>query len=66
MTKTDRAKIIAMIDAHTSYDVSSVKFHRDGTISAMKDANKTFTQDSIRYLVCRASDFDNGANPFRA
>lgn len=66
MTKTRRAEIIKMIDENTNYEASSVRFHRDGTISALKDANKTYKPDSTRYLVCRLSDFDAGANPFRA
>lgn len=61
-----RAEIIGMIDENTVYDASSVRFHRNGTISALKDANKTFGSDSTRYLICHLSDFDDKANPFRA
>jgi hypothetical protein len=52
MTKTRRAAIIQTIDATTDYDVNTLRIHRDGTISARKDANKTFRpSDSMRYLV---------------
>ena len=66
MTKTRRHEIIKMINANTDYSAVSVKFHRDGTITALKDADKTLKQDGTRYLVCRVSDFDNNANPFVA
>lgn len=41
MTKTERTAIIARIDATTSYDAATVIIHRNGTISAKLDANKT-------------------------
>jgi len=60
MTKTTRAAIIAMIDANTDYDVDTIKFHRDGSITALKDANKTFNgPETDRLLVCFVSDFAN-------
>lgn len=40
--KAARAAITDFIDSRTDYDSSSIKFHRDGTISAVKDADKTF------------------------
>lgn len=51
MTKTRRAAIIKMIDETTDYDASTVRIHQDGSISACKDANKTFRPDPMRYLV---------------
>lgn len=64
--QTSRAAIVAMIDAETDYDRETIRFHRDGTISAIKDANKTFNgPETIRQLVAFREDFDGG-NPFRA
>lgn len=51
MIKTRRAAIIKTIDATTDYDASTVRIHRDGSISARKDANKTFKPDTVRYLI---------------
>jgi hypothetical protein len=65
MTKTERAAIIALIDSCTEYDAATIRFHQDGTISAMKDANKTFNgHEPGRCLVGYASDFANGADPY--
>ena len=67
MTKNDRTATIALIDADTQYEAASVCFHRDGTISALLDADKTFNApEKTRYVVARVSEFANGANPFRA
>jgi hypothetical protein len=41
MSKTDYAAVIAHIDATTDYDADTVILHRNGTISAKLDANKT-------------------------
>lgn len=58
MTKTQRAAIIAKIDAHTDYDANTVIIHRDGTISAILDANKTFNgPETTRILVGHVDDF---------
>lgn len=58
MTKTTRAAIIAIIDAKTDYAADTVKFHRDGSISAIKDPNKTFDgPEAARLLVGHVSDF---------
>ena len=66
MTKTERAAIIAIIDADTDYDVSTVRFSADGSISGIKDANKTFHgPETTRELIAHVADFANGANPFR-
>ena len=51
MTKARRAAIIRTIDATTDYDAGTVRIHRDGSISARKDTNKTFKFDPVRYLV---------------
>ena len=40
--KAARAAITEFIDSRTDYDSSTIKFHRDGRISAVKDADKTF------------------------
>lgn len=67
MDKITRAAIIAMIDASTDYDASTITFHRDGSISAAKDADKTFNgRETGRFLVCYVSDFANNVNPFKA
>ena len=42
ITKAQRAALIAHIDASTDYDVSTVRVHRDGTVTAVLDADKTF------------------------
>ena len=58
MTKIERNVIIAKIDANTDYDASTVIFHRDGRISAIKDADKTFSgPHSERLLVGYVEDF---------
>ena len=58
MTKTERAAIIAKIDASTNYDAATVIFHRDGRISAIKDADKTFNgPEKDRLLVGYIEDF---------
>jgi hypothetical protein len=41
MTRTDRAAIIAHLDRTTKYDATTIRFHRDGTISGILDADKT-------------------------
>ena len=41
MKKSVRDAIIARIDANTSFDAGTVIIHRDGTVTAKKDANKT-------------------------
>ena len=67
MTKNDRTAIIALIDANTQFEAASVCFHRDGTISALRDADKTFNApETVRCQVGHLDDFANGANPFRA
>jgi len=59
MTKTARAAIIARIDATTGYDAATVVIHRDGTISAKLDANKTFNgPHDTMLLVGHVADFD--------
>ena len=53
-----RKEIIAKIDAETDFDASTVKFHRDGTISAILDADKTFNApETERLLVGWVKDF---------
>lgn len=67
MTKTNRTAIIALIDASTDFDAATIKFHRDGTISGIKNADKTFNgPETDRILIGHVSDFANSANPFRA
>ena len=41
MTKAQRAALIAHIDANTNYDISTVRVHHDGTVTAVMDADKT-------------------------
>lgn len=67
MTKIERTAIIALIDAETDYDAATIRFHRDGMISGVKDADKTFNgPETVRLSIGHVSDFANGANPFRA
>lgn len=67
MTKTQRATIIKLINADTSYDAATVRINADGVITARLDADKTYAgNDPARYLVGHVDDFANGANPFRA
>ena len=48
-----RSEIIARIDRATNYDAATVVIHRDGTISAVLDADKTFAgPHAVRELVC--------------
>ena len=42
LTKTQRAAIVAYVAEHTQYDAETVRISKDGTVSAIKDANKTF------------------------
>ena len=66
-SREGRRTVIAMIDEHTDYDATTVRFHRDGTISAVKDADKTFNApETMRLLVCHVGEFAGGRNPFRA
>lgn len=66
-TKTQRTAIIALIDENTDFDAATIRFHRDGTISGIKDADKTVNgPETARLLIGHASDFADGANPFRA
>lgn len=47
-----RIAAVRIIDERTDYDAWTVKFHRDGSISAIKDANKTFAgPENCRQLV---------------
>lgn len=63
----ERAAIVAKIESGTDYDAATIKFHRDGLISAIKDADKTFSGPHYdRLLVGHIADFANGADPFRA
>ena len=41
MKKIERAALIARIDASTSFDADTVIIHRNGSITAKLDANKT-------------------------
>ena len=62
-----RKLIIDHINATTAFDPATVKFHRDGTISAIQDANKTFngphkerlTLGSICHLEAEALEYIN-------
>jgi len=52
-----RSDIIELIDRITDYDASTVIIHRDGTISAILDADKTFAgPHKMRTLVCFIED----------
>lgn len=42
MTKSQRTKLIAIIDKTTNYDAASVRVTKDGKVTARLDANKTF------------------------
>ena len=57
MTKAQRAAMIAHIDANTNYDISTVRVHRDGTVTAVMDADKTLNgPHNDRILVGYADD----------
>jgi hypothetical protein len=59
MTKTDRATLIARIDANTSFDAATVIIHRDGRITAKLNANKTSNgPHDVRCLVGNVSGLD--------
>lgn len=64
ITKTNRIRIVKMIDANTSYDARTVRISSDGSISAKLDPDKQPGCHDTRLLVCNAADFVNGANPF--
>ena len=65
MTRAQRAAIIATIEANTDYDIKTVVFHRDGGISAILDADKTFNgPETVRKFITHVKHFSNGANPF--
>lgn len=66
MTTINTAAITALIDAETDFDADTIKFADDGTISGIKDADKTFNgPENERLLIGYVNDFANGANPFR-
>lgn len=53
-----RKQIKAIIDCTTDFDVETIIFHRDGSISAIKDADKTFNApETERLLVGYVNDF---------
>lgn len=57
ITKTSRALIIKVIERSREYDASTVRISRNGEVSALKDADKTFAgNDSTRYFVGYVSD----------
>lgn len=63
---TNKAAIIALIDAETDFDADTIEFAEDGTISGIKDADKTFdAPETDRLLIGNVSAFANGCNPFR-
>ena len=52
ITAAVRATIRTIIDDSRDYDVSTLVISRDGSVSAKKDADKTYAgYDSVRYLV---------------
>jgi len=60
MTKTTvarRSTVIAIIADSREYDATTVRIGRDGSISALKDADKTFAgHDARRYSVGHIDD----------
>jgi hypothetical protein len=57
VSKTLRAAIVKYIAANTSYGTASVRISRDGTVSAIKDANKTANgPHNVRCDVCSVAD----------
>lgn len=42
ITKTQRAAVIEYVRSETNYDASTVRISRDGVVSAVLDADKTF------------------------
>jgi hypothetical protein len=57
ITKLVRASIVKIVDESRQYDARTVRISRDGSVSALKDADKTFAgNDPVRYLVGYVSD----------
>ena len=52
ITKTVRASIRTILERSGEYDASTMSIGRDGTVTALKDADKTCAgNDPTRYLV---------------
>ena len=65
ITKSERARIISLIDRGTDYDPATVRFHRDGYISAKICSNKVpGNGQRPRLLAAWLSDFEHGADPY--
>lgn len=54
---TVRAAIRTVLARSNEFDASTMRIARDGAVTALKDADKTFAgNDPVRYLVGHAQD----------
>lgn len=57
ITKARRAAVVAIIKASREYDADTVRISRDGIVTALKDADKTFAgHDPRRWTVGHIDD----------
>ena len=57
ITNAIRSAVRTIIADSREYDAETVRIGRDGTVTALKDADKTFAgNDPVRYLVGHVSD----------
>jgi L-serine deaminase len=57
ITKTVRQNVRQLLADSASYDADTMIISRDGAVSALKDANKTYAgHDPVRYLVGHVAD----------
>lgn len=57
VTKTVRTSIIKIVARSREYDARTIRISRNGEVSALKDADKTFAgNDPMRYLVGHVSE----------
>lgn len=61
ISKATRQKIIQWLDASAQWDASTLRITADGTVTACKDADKTYNpRDTARYNVADVEDFMDG------
>ena len=59
MTRKHKQAIKTWIAKNTMFDADTIRFHDDGTISAIMDADKTFNApETVRLTVGFVDDFD--------
>ncbi len=58
ITKADRDAIIDYVTNHTQYDERTVRISKDGDVSAVLDADKTFNgPETVRVLLGRVDEY---------